>query len=133
MKFQNYLAPHMKDLHHFYLDGPEECTPILLHEFTTQSLAGMFNVPSYSEWLDTASHTATYYRHKQVLQTLQWKYPSKRRLLKSPSHIEAIEEALEVYPNANLIQMHRDPVKAVFSFAGLCAAFRGISHTVYRL
>lgn len=126
MKFQHYLAPQMQDLHTFYLDGPEECTSILIQEFTTQALAGMFNTPAYSEWLDTAPHTATYHHHKRVLQTLQWKYPGERWLLKSPAHTEAIESVLEVYPDACLIQMHRDPVKAVSSFASLCAAFRGI-------
>ena len=126
MRFQHYLAPQMQDLHTFHLDGPEECTSLLMQEFTTQALAGMFNVPSYSEWLDTAPHAATYYQHKRILQTLQWKYPGERWLLKTPAHTEAIESVLDVYPDARLIQMHRDPVKAVSSFASLCAAFRGI-------
>ena len=127
MRFQHYLAPQMSDLHTFYLDGPEECTPLLMQEFTTLALAGMLNVPAYSEWLDTASHTATYHHHKRILQTLQWKYPGDRWLLKSPAHIEAVDTIREVYPDAHLVQMHRDPVKAVSSFASLCAAFRGIS------
>lgn len=126
MTFQQYLSPQMKDLHTFYLDGPEECTSLLMQEFTTQALAGMFNVPLYSEWLDGASHAATYYQHKRILQTLQWKYPGERWLLKSPAHVEAIESVVEVYPDAHLIQMNRDPVKAVSSFASLCGAFRGI-------
>lgn len=131
MKFQHYLAPQMDELHTFYLDGPEECTSILMQEFTTQALAGMFNAPSYSAWLDIAPHTATYYQHKRVLQTLQWKYPATRWVLKSPAHVEAIASVMEVYPDAHLVQMHRDPVKAVSSFASLCAAFRGIcSHTI---
>ena len=127
MRFQRYLAPHMGNLHTFCLDGPEECTTLLMQEFTTQAFAGMFNVLSYSEWLGTASHAATYYHHKRILQTLQWKYPGERWLLKSPAHIEAIDALLEVYPDVRMIQMHRDPVKAVSSYASLCAAFRGIS------
>ena len=126
MGFQNYLVPQMKEMHQFYLDGPEECTPLLMQEFTTQALAGMFNVPSYSGWLDTASHFATCWHHKQCLQTLQWKYPGERWLLKSPDHIAAIEAMLETYPDACVIHMHRDPVKSVASWASLNAAFRGI-------
>jgi len=126
MRFQNYLVPQMKEMHQFYLDGPEECTPLLMQEFTTQALAGMFNVPSYSGWLDTASHSATCQHHKQCLQTLQWKYPGERWLLKSPDHIAAIEAMLEIYPDACVIHMHRDPVKSVASWASLNAAFRGI-------
>lgn len=126
IRFQNYLVPRMKEMHQFYLDGPEECTPLLMQAFTTQALAGMFNVPSYSEWLDTASHTATYHHHKQILKTLQWKYPANRWLLKSPDHIAAIEAMLEAYPDACVIHMHRDPVKSVASWASLNSAFRGI-------
>lgn len=126
MKFQNYLVPQMQEMHQFHLDGPEECTPLLMQEFTTQALAGMFNVPSYSRWLDSASHSATCQHHKRILQTLQWKYPGERWLVKSPDHIAAIETLLERYPDACVIHMHRDPVKSVASWASLNAAFRGI-------
>lgn len=126
MRFQNYLVPQMKDIHQFYLDGPEECTPLLMQEFTTQAFAGMFNMPSYSKWLNTASHLPTYRHHKRILQTLQWKYPGERWLLKSPDHITAIEAILDTYPDACLIQLHRDPVRSVASWASLNAVFRGI-------
>ena len=126
MRFQNYLVPQMRDMHRFHLDGPEECTPILMQSFATQALAGMFNVPDYSNWLSTASHTATYRYHRQALQALQWKYPGQRWLLKSPDHIAAIGSILETYPDACLVHMHRDPVKSVSSWASLNQAFRGI-------
>ena len=126
MWFQNYLAPQLRDKHQFYLDGPEECTPLLMQDFATQALAGLFNVPSYSKWLDTASHNATYRHHKKLLQTLQWKYPADRWLLKSPDHIAAIDTILDYYPDACVIHMHRDPVKSVASWASLNATFRGI-------
>ncbi|MBV1928005.1 MAG: sulfotransferase [Gammaproteobacteria bacterium] len=126
MRFQNYLAPGMGEIHSFHLDGPEECTPLLMQGFNTLAIASMLNVPGYSQWLNDAPHKETYYHFKKVLQTLQWKYPGERWLLKSPSHIEAVDSLLEVFPDARLIQTHRDPVKAVTSFASLCAAFRGI-------
>lgn len=126
MRFQNYLVPHLGDIHQFYLDGPEECTPILMQEFTTQALAGMFRVPGYSQWLNRAPRIETYKHHKRVLQTLQWKYPGDRWLLKSPDHIAAVSEILEVYPDACIIHLHRDPAKSVTSWASLNAAFRGI-------
>ena len=126
MGFQNYLAPQMREIHSFHLDGPEECTPLLMQGFSTLAIASMFNVPSYSAWLDHACHDSSYRHFKKVLQTLQWKYPGQRWLLKSPSHIEAVDSLLGVFPDARLVQTHRDPVKAVASFASLCAAFRGI-------
>jgi sulfotransferase family protein len=126
MYFQNFLAPHLKDIHEFYLDGPEECTPLLMQGFATQAFSGMFNVPAYSAWLDTASHTETYQHHKRILQTLQWKYPGQRWLLKSPDHLAAVDSIMEVYPDACLVHLHREPVQSISSWASLNAAFRGI-------
>jgi len=126
LRFQNYLIPQMKDIHTFHLDGPEECTSLLMQGFSTLAIAAMFNVPSYSQWLTTADHEPTYVHFKRILQSLQWKYPGERWLLKSPSHIDAVDSILKVFPDARFVQMHRDPVKAVASFASLCAAFRGL-------
>ena len=35
MGFQRYVAPGLMDIHPFELDGPEECTPLLMQGFTT--------------------------------------------------------------------------------------------------
>lgn len=126
MGLQRHLAPELDTIHEFHLDGPEECTPLLMQGFATQALAGMFNVPAYSRWLDGASHTATYRHHKRILQTLQSCYPASRWLLKSPDHLAALDALLDVYPDACLVQLHRDPVQSVSSWASLNAAFRGI-------
>ncbi|PCJ38077.1 MAG: sulfotransferase family protein [Cellvibrionales bacterium] len=126
LRFQNYLIPQMKGIHTFHLDGPEECTSLLMQGFSTLAIAAMFNVPAYSQWLTTADHEPTYVHFKRILQSLQWKYPGERWLLKSPSHIDAVDSILKVFPDARFVQMHRDPVKAVASFASLCAAFRGL-------
>lgn len=126
MSLQRHLAPGLDAIHEFYLDGPEECTPLLMQGFDTQALAGMFDAPAYSAWLDRADHRATYHHHKRILQTLQGCYPAERWLLKSPDHLAALDALLDVYPDACLIQLHRDPVQSVSSWASLNAAFRGI-------
>lgn len=126
MLFQRYLAPHLEDIHEFHLDGPEECTPLLMQGFDTQALAGMFDIPAYSAWLDTVDHRPAYAHHKRILQTLQATYPGQRWLLKSPDHLAALGPLLQTYPDACLVHLHRDPVQAVSSWASLNAAFRGI-------
>lgn len=127
MLFQRYLAPNLEDIHEFHLDGPEECTPILMQGFDTQAIAGMFNIPEYSSWLDHVDHGPTYEHHKRVLQTLQSCYPAQRWLLKSPDHLAGLDAIMHTYPDACLIHLHRDPVQSVSSWASLNAAFRGIS------
>jgi hypothetical protein len=126
LKFQSHLAPRLSAIHDFHLDGPEECTTLLMQEFTALAMAVMFNVPAYSQWLNDASHAAAYRHHKRVLQTLQWTYPGERWLLKAPGHVAALDELLAVYPDACIVQTHRDPTKAVSSCAALGNVFRGI-------
>lgn len=129
MRFQRYLAPQLEDIHEFYLDGPEECTPLLMQGFNTQALAGMFNVPEYSHWLNGVDHLATYQHHKRILQTLQDSNTTQRWLLKSPDHLAALRSIMSIYPDACLVHLHRDPVSSVASWASLNAAFRDIWST----
>lgn len=126
LAFQKYLMPEIETQHAFLLDGPEECTPILMQGFATQAFAGMFDVPDYSRWLDTANRLPSYRHHRRVLQTLQWTYPGQRWLLKSPDHVGALDALLRVYPDACVVCTHRDPVSAVTSWASLARSFRGI-------
>ena len=126
MRFQDALAPRLKDIHEFRLDGPEECTPLLFQGFATQALSGLFNAPAYARWLNSADRRPTYRHFRKILQTLQWTYPGERWLLKSPDHLGALDALLAAFPDARLIHLHRDPVQAVASWASLKATFRGI-------
>ncbi len=126
MRMQNAVAPRLKEVHEFRLDGPEECTQLLMQSFATQALAGFFDAPAYSDWLDTADHGETYAHHKRILQTLQWTYPGERWLLKSPDHLAGVGAMARAYPDACYIHMHRDPSVSVVSWASLNSVFRAI-------
>ena len=58
-----------------------------------------------------------YYRCVQLIGSNE---PEKRWLLKNPGHIENLDLLFAVYPDAKVIQTHRDPAKAV-PVAGLAA------------
>lgn len=126
LRFQKYLMPELDNIHEFSASGSEECTPILMQGFATQALAGGFDVPAYSSWLDNADHAATYHHHKRALQALQWKYPAERWLLKSPDHLAALDALLEQYPDARFIHIHRDPAESVASWASLNFVYREV-------
>lgn len=61
-----------------------------------------------------------YRYHRRALQQLQWRVPTGRWVLKSPPHLLTMGELFAEYPDARLIQNHRDP-KAVMS--SNCALF----------
>jgi hypothetical protein len=63
-----------------------------------------------------------YAYHRQMLQLLQWRAPRERWVLKAPSHMATLDALLAVYPDARIIQTHRDPLKVMGSVASILYA-----------
>ena len=59
--------------------------------------------------------------HRMFLQHLQSRHPATRWVLKSPGHIWCLDALLAEYPNALLVQTHRDPLRIIASLASLVA------------
>ena len=74
---------------------------------------------SYSAWCLDADFQPVYEYHKTILQILQWKNPRTRWLLKAPEHQVHLDTLLQVYPDARIVQTHRDPIKCMASTTSL--------------
>jgi hypothetical protein len=48
-------------------------------------------------------------------------------VLKSPGHLWALDALLAVYPDACIVQTHRDPLKVIASLASLAALLRSMA------
>jgi hypothetical protein len=121
------LIPTLPAIHEFGAQLPQECVPINAHEFLSVQFHITFHVPSYQAWLNDQDMVRSYEFHKKFLQHLQSKYMKDRWALKSPAHLPAIDELLEVYPDALIIHTHRDPGNVMPSLASLHYAFRGMN------
>ena len=53
-----------------------------------------------------------------------WRAPAERWVLKAPSHVFAFDALFEAYPDALIVQTHRDPVTVLASVASLTAVLR---------
>jgi hypothetical protein len=51
--------------------------------------------------------------HRAVLQTVQHGQPPKSWLLKTPAYLMMLDDLLGAYPDARIIQTHRDPAKTM--------------------
>jgi hypothetical protein len=118
------VIPTLPAIHEFGALLPQECVPINAHELLTVQFHITFHVPSYQAWLNEQSMLRSYEFHKRFLQHLQSKYMLDRWVLKSPAHLPALNELLEVYPDALIIHTHRDPARVMPSLASLNYAFR---------
>lgn len=122
----DYLLPNLAAIHEFDADGPEECYPLLANSFAGVQYSWGFNVPSYDRWLTTCDMEPTYRYYRQQLQLLQWRCRGERWVLKSPVHLYYIAELLAVFPDARVVQLHRDPLKVLPSACSLRATLRGL-------
>ncbi|HTH28478.1 MAG TPA: sulfotransferase [Sphingobium sp.] len=113
------LSTKEKALIELLPDGPAECLHLLGLDFKSGHFEGMFSVPSYHDWLFSTDLTPAYEWEKKTLKLLQWRAPTKRWMLKYPSHTIALPAIASVFPNARFVATHRDPVKSVTSVCSL--------------
>lgn len=116
-------------LHLVDADGPEECHAFMEHSYTAAGLYNLFNVPSFFDYLMTSLDlTAAYRTHQRQLQLLQWRMPQPRWALKYPNHVIAMNNILEVYPDARFVMTHRDPVQTLASISKMSFTLRGVRY-----
>jgi len=121
------LIPGFKSMHPMGAQLPQECVALTAHDFASMIFSTTHWVPSYQAWLDRADLRWVYAAHRRQLQYLQWRCPADRWVLKSPGHLWALDALLAVYPDARIVQTHRDPLTVIASLANLIALLRSMS------
>ncbi len=121
------LAPTFQAIHPIGSLLPQECIVITACEFMSIRFEMCFDVAGYQEWLLEQDMSATYRYHSGFLQHMQSRYARERWVLKSPGHLGPIDALLDQYPDAMLVQTHRDPLRVIPSVSSLEYAGRGIA------
>lgn len=117
-------APHISAIHHEHADSPTECQFAMSPSFVAQYYDAMYHIPSYHKWfLYEADYLPAFRFHKRFLQLLQAE-TGGRWTLKNPWHPLFLRELTTVYPDAQLVMTHRDPVDVVGSACSLLKAVR---------
>jgi len=121
------VLPDFKKMHPMGALLPQECVALTAHDFATLINHTSHRVPTYQAWLESADLVWVYRSHRRQLQYLQWKAPATRWVLKSPGHLWALDALLTVYPDARIVQTHRDPLKVAASLASLVTVLRSLA------
>mgnify|MGYP000535880710 CR=1 FL=1 len=129
----NSISPQIKSIHELGARLPEECVFLFANDLISDFFVIGFDLPIYRKWLNEQNLDAQcllplYESHKQQLQLLQYRYKKERWLLKAPSHLRALKSLVQVYPDAYIIQTHRDPTEIIASLASLLMAFWSTFH-----
>ena len=127
LKLRNELAPGFSEIHETRVNEPEECLHLFHNSLTFPSLHMIFDIPEYEQWLQTQDMTFQYAYYHRQLQILQSKLSNKRWVLKSPWHLYYMDALLLEFPDACIVQTHRDPKKIMPSVCSLAAMVQGMN------
>ena len=102
------VQPEFAAMHELRSDLPVECVTL-----TTPSFGGThWSMIAQLEGL-VPDLVQMYAYHQRILQLLQHTAEQRTWLLKTPGHLMAIDLVFETYPDAWIVQTHRDPTKTM--------------------
>jgi len=109
------LAPGADSVYPIRAWMPHECVAIHSYTLLSEEFVSTCHVPTYEAFLHAADLGPTYRWQRRFLQYLQMERPSRRWVLKSPDHIYCLDKLLTVFPDAAIIQTHRNPAEVLKS------------------
>jgi hypothetical protein len=129
----NAGAPELVSIYPFEARAPEEDIFLIKNSFRSTGLHAYARMPSYEDWFATADKGPAYDYLAVSLRLLQWQrrntvppVPPARWLLKTPDHLHSFGELIEAFPDAKVIQTHRDPVQTIPSICSFIRALHSL-------
>ena len=119
-------VPQARAIHLRAAEEVHECCMLLRQGFVSNTWTCGWSAPSYDAWWQAVSEEPAYRHYHRCVQLIGSNDPEKRWLLKNPGHIDNLDLLLAVFPDARIIQTHRDPARAVPSLVSLLMQ----SHTI---
>ncbi len=109
------LAPRADAVYPMRARTPHECVAIQSYTFLSEEFISTCHVPAYETFLRSTDLRPAYAWQKRFLNFLQSGRPPTRWILKSPDHVRGLEELFSVFPDALIIQTHRNPLESLRS------------------
>jgi len=120
------LAPGADSVYPMRAWTPHECVAIHSYTLLSEEFVSICHVPTYEAFLHAADLGAAYGWQKRFLQHLQLGCSNRRWILKSPDHVYGLDELLTAFPDAAIIQTHRNPVDVLRSQIQLTRVLEGL-------
>lgn len=117
-------SPELMAIHPFSATAPDEEIMLLEQSFQSRVAESYCRIPKYSEWLDAQDQQPAYDYLLRSLKFLQWQHRQEDRakprwVLKAPHHLGHMPRLFKIFPDAKVVQTHRDPVESIPSICSL--------------
>lgn len=109
------LAPGADSVYPMRARTPHECVAIHSYTLHSQEFISSCRVPAYERFLRACDLKSVYEWERQFLNHLQDGNKPLRWVLKSPDHVYGLEALFSVFPDALVVQTHRDPMEVLKS------------------
>lgn len=117
-------VPAMKAAHPIIADEVYECLLLTRQNFLAVDFTTNAHIPSYQQWWLQQDTAPTWRRYRDNLRLIGLHERDKPWLLKNPASLFALAGFMQVFPQATVIQTHRNPVTSVASGASLARMAR---------
>ncbi len=119
LEMSEQIIPGFMTWHPMGAQVGQECVRITASQFVSMIFSVQYRLPTYYKWLlYEADHRQAYRFHRIFLQHLQ-SGVGGQWLLKSPAHLWTLDALVQTYPDALIVQTHRDPLKVIASISAL--------------
>ena len=116
----------LKAIHLMEADGPEECRHLFVQSFLDHTFDSNASIPGYTRYFEAQDMRPAYEWHRDVLRLVGSTSPERRWVLKYPAHMRELDALLAVYPDACVVQSHRDPARVLPSMCSLVTGWRSL-------
>ncbi len=120
------LAPQADAVFPMRAHSPHECVAIHSHTFLSEEFISTCRIPTYESFLRHADLRPSYTWERRFLQHLQSGQTPRRWVLKSPDHVYGLERLFSVFPDALIVQTHRNPLEVLKSSCQLTEVLHGL-------
>jgi len=128
--------PELAAIHPWDALGADEDNHLLDHTLMSTTHEALVCIPGYHAWVAKQDMRAAYGYWKKMLQLLQWQKRrrglprAERWVLKTPVHLGYVDVIAAMFPGAQFIQTHRDPLSTIPSYASMVySLWAGVSDT----
>ena len=116
--------PQIRNIHPMEACAPDERHWMMRH---SALLPMLYQVPEYWQWMKQLGHgdlRELYSHYRLQIQHLQLWIRRDFWASKSTTHLHFMPVLFEIFPDANIVRLHRDPCHAVPSLCSLVSGYR---------
>lgn len=107
--------PKITAFHDVRINTKEECWILKSNTFVINHIDIITGLHEWNNWLLNMDRTWIYEEYKRLLQLQTHITSTERFVLKCPTHLLNLKTILKIFPDANIIWTHRNPVKSIAS------------------